>query len=123
LAAFFAGLGCAHYLPGLSQRTPHFAGPSEPNRKTGDEPLLATVSLPTNLDPRLRAQLELPVAQMGAGLRQASPISDYDRQQWERRGFELIEETRYLPARLPDGREVMVPITKVHVKFKGTPVS
>ena len=24
---------------------------------------------------------------------------------------------------LPDGREVMVPITKVHVKFKGMPVS
>ena len=36
---------------------------------------------------------------------------------------ELNEELRYLPARLPDGREVVVPVNKVQVKFKGLPAS
>jgi hypothetical protein len=45
----------------------------------------------------------------------ASPISDYERRMWERRGFEVIEELRYLPARLPDGRVVMVPVNKVQL--------
>jgi hypothetical protein len=53
----------------------------------------------------------------------SEPISEYVRKQWERRGFELEEETRYLPAKLPDGRTVMVPVTKVHVRLKRTPVS
>jgi len=52
-----------------------------------------------------------------------SSISDYDRMQWERRGFELTEERRYLPARLSDGREIVVPVNRVHLRFKGMPTS
>jgi len=85
------------------------------------QPLIATVALRTNLDPSVPAQLQLPVVP-GDGPAE-SALSDYERKQWERRGFELIEERRYLPARLPDGREVVVPVNKVHMRFKPVPVS
>jgi hypothetical protein len=88
-----------------------------------DRPLVATIAVRTNLDPNVSAQLQLPVRTVARSAAPASSISDYDRQQWERQGFELTEERRYLPARLPDGREVFVPINKVNVKLKGTPVS
>jgi hypothetical protein len=69
--------------------------------------------------------LQLPVSTDAGSheIAEASSISDYERRMWERRGFEVIEELRYLPARLPDGRIVMVPVNKVQLKFKGTPVS
>ncbi len=84
---------------------------------------LATVSVRTNLDPRLTAQVQLPVEPTTEQLAGAPAISDYDRQLWERRGYEVIEETRYLPAKMPDGRNVMVPVNRVHLRLKGTPVS
>ena len=86
-------------------------------------PLLATVSVRTNLDPRLTAQVQLPVEPAAEPLAGASSISEYDRKQWERRGYDVVEETRYLPAKMPDGRTVMVPVNRVHLKLKGTPVS
>ncbi len=84
---------------------------------------LATVSVRTNLDPRITAQVQLPVEPADQPLAGASSISEYDRKLWERRGYELVEETRYLPAKMPDGRPVMVPVNRVHLKLKGTPVS
>jgi hypothetical protein len=132
LAAFAVGLASGRHLPGGPARQPQFAQPSfaqpsfaQPHdRRRGTEPLVATVSVRTNLNPRVHAELRLPIADAGGGALSGEPaISDYERQQWERKGFELIEEVRYLPARLPDGRQVMVPVTKVHVKYKGTPVS
>ena len=123
LVAFLAGLVSARYLPADAPVRPQFARSIDVPAAPVAKPLVATVSLPTNLDPRLKAQLQLPVTQANSAAHRESSIPDYVRQQWERRGFELTEEIRYLPATLPDGREVMVPITKVHVKFKGTPVS
>jgi len=35
--------------------------------------------------------------------------------QWERRGYKVSLERRYLFARLPDGQQVAVPIEHVHV--------
>jgi len=87
------------------------------------QPLMATVAVRTNLDPGVTAQLQLPVSPLDEGETHATSISEYDRKQWERQGFELIEERRYLPARLPDGRQVVLPVNKVHVKVKRTPVS
>jgi len=95
--------------------------PSPLSPPTG--PQLATVSVRTNLDPRLTAQLTLPVEPAEAMPAAASSIPDYVRKQWERRGYELVEETRYLPAKMPDGRTVMVPVNRVQLKFKGIPVS
>jgi hypothetical protein len=86
-------------------------------------PLLATVSVRTNLDPQVPAQLQVPVVPVTAAAIQVPAFSEYERMQWERRGFELNEERRYLPARLPDGREIIVPIKKIEMKYRGTPVS
>lgn len=85
---------------------------------------LATVSLPTDLSPNVAALVQLPVktATAGDAAPQASSIPDHIRKQWERRGFELKEERRFLPARLADGREVVVPVNEVQVKYIGNQV-
>jgi hypothetical protein len=123
LVAFGAGAASAwSWLP-VPEPVPQFAQPQPlaPLRPSG--PLLATVSVRTNLDPRLQAKLALPVDPDTVSSEPAASISEYERKQWERRGYDLIEETRYLPAKMPDGRSVMVPVTKVRMKYKGTPVS
>jgi hypothetical protein len=105
-------------LPGIVEPAKATGGAS-----TVKQPLMATVAVRTNLDPGVLAQLQLPVSPLDSGEAPESSISEYDRKQWERQGFELTEERRYLPARLPDGRQVVVPVNKVRVKVKRTPVS
>jgi hypothetical protein len=122
LLAFAAGLVSARQWPALSPTQVNVAQPDAANPNSPDQPLLATVSVPTNLDPRLTAQLTLPVAAADEVPR-SEPIPEYVRKQWERRGFSLQEETRYLPAKLADGQTVMVPVTKVILKPMRTPVS
>ncbi len=122
LLAFAAGLASARQWPALSPTHVNVAQPEQAETASPAKPLLATVSVPTNLDPRLTAQLTLPVAAADEVPR-SEPIPEYVRKQWERRGFELQEETRYLPAKLADGRTVMVPVTKVVLKPIRTPVS
>ena len=123
LVAFGAGAVSAwSWRPG-SVPAPQFVQPQIPAQARPSGPLLATVSVRTNLDPGLQARLALPVEPDTAISEPESSISDYERKQWERRGYELIEETRYLPAKMPDGRSVIVPVKKLRVKYKGTPVS
>jgi hypothetical protein len=86
-------------------------------------PLLASAKVPTQLDPHIPAQLQIPVTRAATQTPTAPAVSDYERKQWEKRGFELHEELRYLPARLPNGSEILVPINKIHVRLKGTPMS
>jgi len=123
LLAFALGLASGRGWNVAAPVGEQFIQSAEPSAPSSGGPILATVSLLTNLDPRLKAELTLPLAADGQAPRLESSIPAYVRQQWERRGFELTEEVRYLPAKLPDGRQVMVPITKVHVKYKGLPVS
>ena len=123
LVAFGAGaLSAWSWLPG-SEPPPQFAQLKTPAQARPSGPQLATVSVRTNLDPRLQTQLTLPVEPAEATPAAVSSIPDYVRKQWERRGYELVEETRYLPAKMPDGRTVMVPVNRVQLKFKGIPVS
>jgi hypothetical protein len=86
-------------------------------------PLLASAKVRTRLDPHIAAHLQIPVTRVAAEGPPARAVSDYERKQWEKRGFELHEELRYLPARLPNGSEILVPINKIHVRLKGTPMS
>lgn len=125
--AFLSGVFLARWLPSsASRQTPQFAEhPAPPQVTTAGQQLIATVPVRTNLDTPGPLLLQVPVStEPGAELAAAaSSISLYERQQWERRGFEVMEELRYLPARLPDGRQIMVPVNKVQLKFRGTPVS
>ena len=123
LVAFGAGAAAAWSWVPVPEPFPQFAQPQSPPPLRLSGPQLATVSVRTNLDPRFQAKLTLPVEPETDTSELASSISEYDRKQWERRGYDLIEETRYLPAKMPDGRPVMVPVKKVRLKYKGTPVS
>lgn len=130
LAAFISGAivaqcwpvqeaGPVHTIVEQPAKTPDEAPPGNPR-----QPLLATVSVRSNLDPRVPLQLQVPVTAAESPSQSAAAlISDYERQQWERAGFEVVEELRYLPATMSDGREVVVPVNTVRLKFKGIPVS
>jgi len=109
--------------PASPQASPPASTLAKSSSAVDTAPLLATVSVRTNLDPQVRAQLQVPVTPVSAEAVQTPAFSEYERMQWERRGFELNEERRYLPARLPDGREIIVPIKKIEMKYRGTPVS
>jgi len=115
--AFFAGHVSSQFWPVRPQTNP----PAAPLDERG--PLMASVNVRTSLHANLPAQLQVPVTRVAAAASPAPAISEYERKQWEKRGFELHEELRYLPARLPDGSDVLVPVNKIQVKFKGTPVS
>ncbi|MFN0019716.1 MAG: hypothetical protein ACKVP0_15785 [Pirellulaceae bacterium] len=88
-------------------------------------PLMATVSLRHDASQQIPATLQIPVMSVKDSLAQpaASPISDYDRQKWERRGYQLIKERRYLPAELPGGKKVIVPVEQVKASYVGSKVS
>lgn len=127
--AFLLGVCLARWLPTAAGPTPQIAEqpstepPIQPPVTTA-KPVIATVPVKTNLDTQGPLLLQLPVSsEPGQDLAVSSTISAYERQQWERRGFEVLEELRYLPATLPDGRQIMVPVNKVQLKYKGTPVS
>jgi hypothetical protein len=94
--------------------------PAERTTKTG--PLMATVSVRTNLDPAVPMQLQVPIAP-ASDARPRTTLTASERRKWEQRGYEVHEETRYLLATLPDGREVLVPVNKVRLKYRGVPVS
>lgn len=87
---------------------------------------LLMASVPVKGGPlgNVEAVLQFPVFPPEASKRTASSsVPQHVRKEWERRGYELKEERRYLPAKLPDGRQVMVPVNEVKMKFIGRPVS
>jgi hypothetical protein len=60
--------------------------------------------------------LQIPVVPGDAHALSTDPrnrMPDYVRQQWERRGYNLATERRYLFANLPSGQRVVVPIDRV----------
>jgi hypothetical protein len=125
LAAFVAGALLARWLPlGGGPTLPVLVKEQPPQvAPSSGHTLIATVPVKTGLDAPFMLQVPVstdPGVDPAAG---APSVSEYDRRKWERRGFEVIEEPRLLPARLPDGRPVMVPVNKIQLRFKGTPVS
>jgi hypothetical protein len=46
----------------------------------------------------------------------AGSVSDYLRRQWERRGYQIDVERRFLLAKLPDGQQVAVPFEQYSLK-------
>ena len=75
--------------------------------------VLATLSVQGAASP---ATLQIPVVPSDSELSPKSPVErvpDYVRQQWERRGYRLTAERRYLFAKLPSGQQVVVPIDRL----------
>ncbi len=48
-----------------------------------------------------------------------SPVPDYVRAQWERRGFQMEERRRFVPLALEDGRRVSIPVDEVALEYVG----
>jgi hypothetical protein len=83
-------------------------------------PVMATMSMASGLSGLSRPAVQIPVVPRNAsqGEQKAAhdSIPDYVRQQWERRGYRLDVERRYLFAKLPDGEPVAVPVEQYFIK-------
>ncbi|MGI8982706.1 MAG: hypothetical protein ACR2FY_26020 [Pirellulaceae bacterium] len=100
--------------------------PQHPAEAEPSGPLMATVSLRQGRGLNIPATLQIPVmaVQNSAAERPASSsISEYERQKWERRGYQLIKERRFLPAELPGGKKVVVPVEQIKASYVGSRVS
>jgi hypothetical protein len=126
IAAFVGGLMAQDVWRGSHQATPAIARPDVPLKTSPalGGPLVASVPVKGGPLGSISATLQFPVLPVDSSAGgTVSSVPDHVRRQWERRGYELVEERRYLPAKLPDGRQVMVPVNEVKMKFVGKPVS
>lgn len=126
IVAFACGVAVQEFRLRAPQPVPPIAQPlpaSETPLATSG-PLVASVPVKGGPLGDIAATLQIPVRPVEAtGLPLTSSVPQHVRNLWKRRGYELVEERRYLPARLPDGRQVMVPVNEVKMKFVGKPVS
>jgi hypothetical protein len=77
-------------------------------------PIAHTAGLP--LQPALHIPVVPGDAHADENDRRALSMSDYLRQQWERRGYHIDVERRFLLAKLPDGQQVAVPFEQYSFK-------
>jgi hypothetical protein len=86
------------------------------------EPLLAEVEMQVVGGLGQAAPVRIPVVpaslSSGASAGRPTEIPEYVRQQWERRGYDVSVERRYMFAKLPDGQKVAVPVEQVRVNPK-----
>jgi hypothetical protein len=81
------------------------------------------VSVRTNLSPNSLATLQIPVGASETSSRPIrSDLPDYVKKQWEKRGYQVATTERYLSGHLPDGSDVVVPVSGLEVKYVGKPV-
>ena len=80
------------------------------------DPVLASVEV-RSLSSQPMPRIHLPVVPSSTSSTDDGPheISEYVRRQWERRGYRLEFERRYLFGTLPDGEEVAVPVRRVQI--------
>jgi hypothetical protein len=121
LLMFAAGHLSARLWRSAPNKPVELAAPAAAPDRSG--PLLASVPVRANLGPHVSARLQIPVTPVAGDAPPRAAISDYERKQWEKRGFEVREELRSLPAELPDGTRVLVPVNKLQLKLKQSPVS
>jgi hypothetical protein len=99
----------------------HSAGQENRGAPRADEPVLASLDVQAGGRFGVTAPIRIPVAPAGSDIvedqtaRRLVEIPEYVRQQLERRGFKLSFERRYVFARLPDGRQVALPVEQIHV--------
>lgn len=81
------------------------------------EPLLASLAVKPRGSGAL-ASVHVPVVPSeddASAERDRPRIPGYVRQQWERRGYRIDSERRYLLATLPDGEQVAVPVEQINL--------
>jgi len=86
------------------------------------EPILAEVEMQTTGGLGPGAPIRIPVIPARAGANDVqeprSEIPEYVRQQWERRGYDVSVERRFLLAKLPGGQQVAVPVEQLRLNPK-----
>jgi hypothetical protein len=86
---------------------------------TENQPVLASLTVQQDSAFGPAGAIQIPVVPRDASVDRdravVEKIPEYVREQWERRGFELTAERRYLFARLADGQQVVVPVDQVLV--------
>ena len=89
-----------------------------------DEPVFASITAYTGLDSAAETTFQIQVVPASGTPTQAADarhiVPDYVRQQWERRGFAVETQRRYLFAKLPSGERVVVPVD--NVQFSQLPI-
>lgn len=87
-----------------------------------EEPLLAEIEMQVMGGPGKASPVRIPVVpaslNSNASADRPTEIPEYVRQQWERRGYDVSVERRYLFAKLPDGQRVAVPVEQLRVNPK-----
>jgi len=90
-----------------------------PDALSGKEPVLAALDVQSGSRLGSTTPIRIPVVpadpDLSLDVRHTAEIPDYVRQQWERRGYKVSFERRYLFARLPDGRQIVVPVEQLIV--------
>jgi hypothetical protein len=84
--------------------------PSAPDHRA--DAVFASLSVQSPLGAASPATIQIPVVPSPSqtAATRLDDIPEYVRQQWERRGYRVTTERRYLFAKLPDGRQVAVPV-------------
>jgi hypothetical protein len=97
------------------------AGQENRGAPRAEEPVLASLDVQAGGPFGVTAPIRIPVAPASSDIeedhspRGLTEIPEYVRQQLERRGFKVSLERRYVFARLPDGRQVALPVEQIHV--------
>jgi hypothetical protein len=90
-----------------------------PESALSSEPVLAAVDVQSEAGFEPSSPIHISVVPASADVRDdtAHPaeIPEYVRRQWERRGYNVSFERRYLFARLPDGQQVAVPVEQLQL--------
>lgn len=87
--------------------------------------VMATVGLSNGGGTAFPAELRIPVVPVSnpATPPTGPPLSDYERQKWQRRGYSIERERRFLPAQLPDGTKVVLPVEQLKASYVGSKIS
>jgi hypothetical protein len=137
VAGVVLAFGLGFVASGVFRDGPHPSGPqlagggrnaasregrdTQPPRET---PVLAAVGVePSGWG--LPDSVQIPVVPSNAAASSTGlqpQIPDHIQRQWERRGYEIRSQRRYLFARLPDGEQVAVPIEHISLDPVGTRV-
>ena len=94
--------------------------PTDAAQASGLTPVMATMSMASGFGGLSLSAVQIPVvprkASQGEPKAAHDSIPDYVRHQWERRGYRLDVERRYLFAKLPGGEEVAVPVEQYLIR-------
>ncbi len=104
---------------GAVKSAPESDVPLEPSRlPLMNESVLASLNVDTSGGLGRSTPIQIPVvlaATDDAHVLEHAEIPDYVRQQWERRGYKVSLERRFLFAKLADGQKVVVPVDQLRV--------